>query len=519
MRNILVGCPLSAARFQLWCALLLGSAVTGRALTVKDTSIYNRPDHLITWTDQAGKERRAALVKSGDHTGILQYLSYFDGANRVVVSPGSPNADPLNSGIGSMCHHGSSVFYMQGALAMRWSGAGMAVFDWTSTIDGAVETITYVFMDGHDYFQWAVTVDARAGTKAGDSRGPYATMNWDGTGGPAEGAEYGAKKYFKQPLLSGAGFPNRSGAWTLTDSCDIPYAWEWAHNREIGYIATQSFTQQNQGVPAWSDGLPASGAGFDPASGGAFGSAGDQVWRTDYQMNFYDQGIKITWGQPFGWMNNSADAKVPGCLKGGWGQYSLSIVLDAKPDGGVMRVRNENRAIHSGKVAFAAAIGTVKAQGPVGAANPAPQPLSPAGYDHNHRAWWAAAAGNQASISLDIGDAALSLVSPVFRFSDMTALPSAVTLNGTALEAGKDYYASLDAAGKEVWITVAKSLRGQNKIVLSPGQSGNRPRADGAARTTPYDSRGTLYTADGALAPRRNHTHPLRKATWRMPKR
>jgi hypothetical protein len=466
---------------------VLGSAAAGWGLTVKDTAIYGRPNHLITWTDQAGKERKAALVKSGDHTGICQYLTYFDGANKVTVSPGSPNADPLNSGIGSMCHHGSSVFYMQGALSLRWSGAGMAVFDWTGAIDGAVETITWTFMDGHEYFQWAETVNAKGGTKAGDSRGPYATIDWDGMGGPAEGVEYGAKKYFKQPLLSGSGFPDRSGPWTLGGTCDIPYAWEWAHNREIGYLATQTFAQQNQGVPAWSDGLPAGGSSMDPNG---------ETWRTDYQMNFYDQGIKITWGQPYGWMNNSADATAAACLKGGWGQYSLSIVLDGRPEGGVMRVRDENRAIHSGKVAFAAATGAVKTQGPVGTANPALQTLSPAGYDHNYRAWWAVAAGNQASVSLDIGDAEVSLASPVFRFSEMSAPPSAITLNGSALTEGKDYFVSLDAAGKEVWVTIAKTLRGANRIVLSPGQAGILPRGPRDRMRAPGG--GGWFTADGA---------------------
>ncbi len=511
--------------FALFAFGMLGSAAAGWGLSLKDTLVYNRANHLITWTDQAGKERRAALVKSGDHTGILQYLTYFDGANLVKVTPGSPDADPLNSGIGSMCHHSSSVFYSQGTLALRFAGAGMAVFDWTATVDGAVETITYVFTDGHDYFQWAETVNAKAGTKGGDSRGPYATVNWDGIGGPAEGVEYGAKKYLKQPLLSGNGFPNRSGAWTIGGTCDIPYAWEWAHNREIGYIATQTFTQQNQGAPVWSDGLPASGSGFDPAGAGAFGAAGDQVWRTDFQMNFYDQGIKITWGQPYGWMDNSADATVPSCLKNGWGQYSLSIVLEAQPDAAGMRVRDENRAIHSGKVAFTAVTGTVKAQGPVGMANPALQTLSPAGYDHNFRAWWASASGNQASVNLDISDPAQSLVSPMFRFSDMPALPSGVTLNGIALVSGKDYFASLDAAGREVWITVAKTLRGKNLIVLSPGQADIFSFRDPSSR----DPLGPLSTAarekerrvlaNGAAMRHPFHPTSLRNPSWRTPKR
>lgn len=447
----------------------MGLASAASALTVKDSTVYNRSTSVITWTDQQGKERKAALVKAGDHTGTCQYFSYYDGAARVSVTPGTPDDDPLNSGFGAMCHHGSSVFYMQGALTLRWKGDGMAVFDWASTIDGAIETITYTFMDGHDYFQWAETLNGKAGTKGGDSRGPYATLKWDGMGGPAEGVEYGAKRYFKQPTLTGAGYPNRSGPYTVGGICDIPYAWEWANSREIGYLATQTFTQQNQGVPAWSDQLPAGAATMDPNGG--------EVWKTDYQMNFYDEGMKITWGQPYGWMNNSADAAVPACLKNGWGQYSLSIVMDSKAAGGVMRVRDENRGIHGGKVAFTAATGTIKLQGPVGTANPALQTLSPAGYDHNYRAWWVAASGNQIDVSLDISDAAVSLVSPVLRISDMSAPPGSVMLNAAALAPGKDYYASYDAAGKEAWITIARTFQGNNRVTVTAGaQSVRRNR-------------------------------------------
>ena len=471
----------------------------GWALTVKDSTVFGRPTHLVSWTDQAGKPRKAALVASGDHTGVCQFFTYYDGTTLVTVTPGSPNSDPLNSGFGSSCHHGNpDNHYAAGTLALRWQGAGMAVFDWTHTISGAAETISYVFMDGHEYFQWTETVDTKGGTNKADSRGPYCTINWDGTGGPAEGVEYGAKRFFKQPVLSGAGFPNRSGPWTISGTCDIPYAWEWAHGREIGYVATQTFVQQNQGVPAWSDGLAAGGSGFDPAGAGAFGTAGNDVWRTDYQMNFYDQGVKITWGQPYGWMSNSDDAKVAGCLKNGFGQYSLSIVLGSKTAAGVSRLRAENGAIHSGKVAFTAAAGTVKAQGPTGMANPAPQALSPLGYDHNHRAWWASAAGNAADVTLTITDAAASLVSPTFRFSEMAALPSAASLNGSPLEAGKDYYASLDAASKEVWITVARSFQGVNRLVLTAGNAKVIPLSRVRGGRT-----GTWFSADGVAAPRK----------------
>ena len=104
----------------------------------------------------------------------------------MTVIPGTPDDDPLNSGFGSSRHH------------------------------GAVETITYTFRGGQDYFQWAETIGSAAGAKAGTPAARIA---------PSVGMEPAGRR-----------------------KASSTYAWEWANNREIGHVATQTFTQQNQGV-------------------------------------------------------------------------------------------------------------------------------------------------------------------------------------------------------------------------------------------------------------------------------
>ncbi len=447
---------------------ILCIAAHGWSLTVKDSTIYGSANSLITWTDQIGKERKAALVKSGSFAGIFQYFSYYAGSTKVVVANTATSGSAWNSGFCPIVHHGASSTTPPMTVAQVYVGPSRASFQVSANLDGVKETVTYTFLDGLDYFQFGLCENVSSGTMAADTRSPYATIDYSGQGAIAEGLEYGAQKYFKQPLLSYIGrtdWNNWSGAFTFGGSCDIPYAWEWAKGKELGFVASQTYTQQNCGVPGWSSAnIPASG----PHMGDLWG---DATWATDYQMNFYDCSIKTTWGMPYGWMNASGDALDGSFLKSKWGQYSLSIIFDSKSDSGVMRVRDENRLIHSGGVAISAAVGTVKTQGPVGTTNPALQTLSPAGYDHNFRTWWVAASNNRADLTINITQSAKSLVSPVLRISSMTALPTSISLNGIALPLNSGYFASLDATNQEVWITLARTLTGVNRIVVESSPS------------------------------------------------
>lgn len=97
-----------------------------------------------------------------------------------------------------------------------------------------------------------------------------------------------------------------------------------------------------------------------------------------------------------------------------------------------------------------------------------------------------------------IPDAGASIAAPTFRFSEMAALPAGVTLNGAALESGKDYYASLDAANREVWITVARSVQGTSRLVIAAGNAKVLPRNLSSAewKSLPW------FRADGSASAR-----------------
>ncbi|MFN3404300.1 MAG: T9SS type A sorting domain-containing protein [Cytophagaceae bacterium] len=425
------------------------------ALSIKDSVVYGRNVYVIDWLDNYGKPRKFCLVKDShqDYVGITQYMQYYDGNTKVTVTTPFIDGGAINGGFGTTVHHVNPTPNQHRAtsghvLSLVFQGPHHAVFNWTQTIGGAVITVTYTFMDGQDYFQWQNTTDATNGTLNGDSRGPYCTMNWDGVDfSQVEGQEYAAKRYFSQPSYN--------GAWTLDGNVDIPYVRQWDNNREIGYVQTQTFDQQLAGNPTWGGSLNLGTSGSTVAD--------EDVWKFDYQMNFYDKAKKITWGLPYGWLKGDASAGT----KNKWGQYSLSVILDGKNTGGVLRVRDENRAIHNGSVILTAVAGSVVTAGPVGTVNPATQTLSPAGYDHNYRTWWVVADGTgNLDLNMNVNGGSV-LQNPTFRVKGMTGLPSSVKFNNTTLVAGTDFYASYYASKSEVWITVKRNFTGSVNLKVA----------------------------------------------------
>jgi len=373
-------------------------------------------------------------------TGTCPRITYYDGSSQKVIVPADPNISPQQSGFGSPVHHDAVGGYSNISLTIVFQGAHMAVFDRKSTLDGAVETIRYVFMDGLDYFQYAYTTDATRGTGQADSRTPYCMLKWNVTGNAADGVAFAATHNYWQPAYN--------YAYTYTGTCDIPYAWEWGDGLEVGFVQSQSYARQPAGNPAWAQSVPPSGSSLADAD----------VPNLDFQMNFYDRRYKITWGMQYGWMGGTAFG-----MRNKWGQYSLSIIFDARAAGGAMRIRDENSAINANRALLTAVTGTVMAQGPTGSANPVLNTLAPAGFDHIHRCWWAAAAAGRAELRLAIADTA-RLTNPSFRVSSMDGLPPVVSLSGTALTAGVDYYASLDLPRRELWLTLNRTLTGSTSL-------------------------------------------------------
>jgi|GEM_PF-3448745 len=435
--------------------------VSGGSLRIVDSTFNNTahtvPVYKISWTDSKGKPRIALITKqyaADNYPGICVWMQYYDGTTPVTIASTTP-ADPEihNRGFGATVHHYANydwhwVDQRNPTFTLRYQGDHHAIFDFSQTLHGANESVSYTFMDGLDYFQWQETVQCTSATDTiYDSRGPYLTMDWDGNGAfdVLDGQQYEAGGYFSQPSYN--------GAWTYgtTNVKGIPYVNEWKGNREVGYVQTQTNTQQQAGTPANAANLPSNGSNVP--------NNGSPTVFFDFQMNFYEQLQKMTWGMPYGYVNGQT-----GCgTKAGWGQYSLSIMFDAKSAGGVQRLQNENVAIQNNQVTITATQGSVVTTGPVGTKNPATQSLSPAGYDHNYRTWWLQADGsNQSQITMNVTSA--TLVNPAFRIKGMTKVPDIVKYNNVSLTSNVDYYASYYAGNGEVWLTLIKNVTGSNTL-------------------------------------------------------
>lgn len=491
--NVPAGYPPSAVSLpiQVWdnsgnventhnFSLNIMSTTPASNLSVTAGTLNGRPVWNIKWYDQNGKRRTAALVQNGSvYSGVIQDLTYYNGSTLVHVFPDDPNTSPYNAGFGSTVHHGSSAQKLAGNITKRYQGSHLVIFDFVQTIDGVIEHVTYTFMNGLDYFQWATTADTRNGNVAGDARGPYCTMNWDGIAGltTAEGTRYAANGYFVMDNITSGAANYLGGNWTLTGkispsmpngAVDIPFAWEWDNGCEVGYVQSQTYQQQLAGDPTWScsANMPASGTFLD----------GNYNWAADFQMNFYDGAKKIVWGMPYGYMNHSNPnsdyngKNYDGGTKNQWGQYSLSIIFDGHAQGGVMRVRNENRIIQSNQVSVSATIGSLMTTGPVGTKNTNNlQTLVPAGYDHNYRTWWIRTTNQSARILMNF-QAGKSFVNPTFRLRGLNSVPLSLTLNGVPLTLDTDYFASIvSGTPNEVWLTFNRTLSGNNTINIGGG--------------------------------------------------
>jgi hypothetical protein len=77
-----------------------------------------------------------------------------------------------------------------------------------------------------------------------------------------------------------------------------------------------------------------------------------------------------------------------------------------------------------------------------------------------------AAAG---ALAASITPGARPLANPVFLIGGMAAVPGAVHLDGAALQADVDYFASLRADNGELWLTLHRTLgAGAHALEIAP---------------------------------------------------
>jgi len=442
----------------------------------------------FSWWDAGCLKRTAALVRNdatdpfGDTGGYLLTYSYVvDGATR-AVGP-MPYGEYAGWGY-TVNHYGTGTanahsWSQTGTWRTVFQGAYHAVHEFKFTVQpagGPIDiTIWWTFATGKNHPLVALTHDtSRAGPNAvdADARGPYGELAFDGTTsvGTVGGVEWGDRYKF---IPAAASRLVTKTAWTYNTPNVIPYTnmWMEAVDAEMGEVQSQTWTAHVAGSD-YGPGQSASCSGSTSANpgsqcylwDGANSLPANNLW--PFQMNNWNLNTgtagttttRMAWGQTLGSVGQQSLSAWGKTLSGyPYQSYALYAVFGKHSAGTTAAQVREMEAVS--RATLTATAGTVVQDGPGGAGRTDAVAYAPKGWDHVLGAWAITAASNQATVRLApaAGD---SLPNPVFRLLGWTgsALPTSVTLDGTALVAGTDYYPSLDAATGALWLTLKRTL-------------------------------------------------------------
>jgi hypothetical protein len=502
-------------RILLHAALLLIASRAAQGLTVTAvTSDNGYPAHEVQWTDSAGLPRTAVLIDQnsvapGPYTGFLRRYTYQVGGVTRVCTGTENYAKGGNlefSGDGFIQNHtadggdyssgnGAGV---PGTTAITLVGTSHALITFsmpTYQIGGKTvpTAVQWFFADGRSNPVFAVSQDARAtsGNLGADTRSPYGDMAYDGDGIDAlvGGFSYGDTYKFVTLAANPERVTNNS-PWSATQANTIPYAMQWAEpatvDAEMGHVATLPISVSDQGMDTETSVYNNPPDLFDPR--GKSRPAGPLPAANTYAYQIINYSLtgtsptdskRLAWGGNFGRVGGFDDygdsslnvtqysrhsddplnsplagTRADGLLMA----YSTFIVLG--PHSGSYLAGAAGQAVtqmeNAAVATLSASTGTVATSGPagVGAAASATISYVPSGYNPTYAAWELAAAQNAVAATLTpaMGKA---LDHPVFAVDGYTAsaLPASIAINGRGAS-GVDYFASLDTAGKRLWITV-----------------------------------------------------------------
>jgi hypothetical protein len=363
-------------------------------------------------------------------------------------------------------------------------------------------TIDWLIATGRDHPLWSVTYDLQAAVSddglsthpvdqeiIADSRAPYGDMAFDGAGTAAGygnnvgGVAWGDHYKF---TTTGATPMTLNSSWTWNQPNTIPYVYLWTQNpapdAEMGIVQSEDITKQDAGSEftylVWNT---TSAAGDACPTPNGFNMTykmpcADFEWA--YQANaddadFSPEGDKhLTWGTGYGFLGWSG-YNTNGSLSTGSGwprqSYSTYIVLGLHtPTPTTTQVIQVENAMSS---TLSASVGSVLTSGPAGVNRSDARAYQPTGYNRVYGTWEAnVAAGGGVSLTLNSGG---DMENPMFILHNHAAtLPSSVTLDGSALTADVDYFATVDPANTDhadtrLWITINRTWTGSHTVTVN----------------------------------------------------
>ena len=371
-------------------------------------------------------------------------------------------------------------------------------------------TIDWLIATGHDHPLWTVTYDLQHGTIDNsptptaapansihaDSRAPYGDMAFDGNAsnpGDVSGIAWGDRYKFlttNSPVTMNSGW-----TWTAPNTVPFNYMWTAAADAEMGLVQSQDYVYQDAGgydnvstASLWntfSAGLPShQGCPNGAADPSNYVMPCQSAWPYQLvQYSFYDGNTfepdqptgdkRQAWGTNFGFLGqqvfNYHTCADGSCNLTGSGypyqSYSVYVVLDRHSTTPTLNAvtQIENTMLSSLSVQTGSPIGS----GPAGVNSGNTITYHPAGYNRVYGTWDLTAAANSAALTFAAGGS--GVLSPTFVLHAYTSAlpPTTVNLDGRALAADADYFATVDTANSRLWITVNGTWTGSHSLSIN----------------------------------------------------
>jgi hypothetical protein len=470
------------------------------------------------WIDASGRPRSAALAHNNGQTGPagsrggeLREFRYetaagtrtvsatsdgFGGFGYVVSHPADQASHCTGGGDSSSLGH-----FTSGQFQRVFEGRHHAIFRFTQnyprycTANAPAQqynlpvTIDWVFATGRDDPLWSITWDLSGvpvNRLEDDSRAPYGQMRIDGAASDAARTQIGGVAWGDRYRFASSTAPvTFASAWSWNQPNTIPFVQLWSHGVDaaMGLVQTRNIDQQDAGG-YWGQGL------WMQSSASISGCPGNYVMPCEYNWPFQSinyelaggatRNARLAWGTNFGFLGQQqyrirgnawyggGPLALPGDpMASGWPRksYSTYIVLGEHSHEPVDAALTEVETIQG--LVLGATTGTVVTQAPAGIADPALVTLQPAGYDGVYGALRFQASGGALAANIALGGGTLR--NPLLIVGGIATLPASVSLNGMALVADVDYFASLRADTGELWLTLHRSLGGAaNALTIQP---------------------------------------------------
>jgi hypothetical protein len=465
----------------------------------------------FTWIDNEAKTRTISLVRNdqpGTKGGFMEQFSYVlpDSSTRTINANAagvrgfgfivshlkdaslaigeddSPIGSPLNNAW-RMVWRGSNHALLEYTLNYpRWgkNGAGVA------TKYNMPVTIHWLIQNGKRYPLWSVTMDLSAvptNAVEADSRAPYGEMEFSGNAADlVNGVAWGDSHHFKSttaPLTL-----NSSWDWTGVNTSAAYNSLFTPNNAEMGIVGTRVISKQDAGGYEGSDGLRGNTSAGHACNNNPEQHAMPCLFQWSYQsVNYSFSGSndstnnkRFAWGADWGYLGqttytpmNNNYAATPGSLPKR--SYSTWIVLDPRSAvSSPTRDLSDQAKTIDDTVLTVTGAANKKLSGAKGIGDITLETYSPAGFNHVYSTWEAELTGAGVvglNWQVPVGQ---SLVGSSIVLNNYTRAigPTSLSLNGTALIANQDYFASVIPSTQQLWITLKNNLSNSATLTITP---------------------------------------------------